>query len=81
MSTLSHENSYHRERAYWSGVLAMTLCVFVLIASEFMPVSLLTPIAADLRVSEGLAGQDRHFRGAGGVDQPVSFDSCRESES
>ncbi|STS82126.1 putative MFS-family transport protein [Klebsiella pneumoniae] len=27
----------------WSGVLAMTLCVFVLIASEFMPVSLLNP--------------------------------------
>jgi predicted MFS family arabinose efflux permease len=38
----------HNTRAYWSGVLAMTLCVFVLIASEFMPVSLLTPIAGDL---------------------------------
>jgi predicted MFS family arabinose efflux permease len=63
MSTLSHENSYHQERAYWSGVLAMTLCVFVLIASEFMPVSLLTPIAADLRVSEGLAGQGSPFPG------------------
>lgn len=37
----------HNTRAYWSGVLAMTLCVFVLIASEFMPVSLLTPIAGD----------------------------------
>lgn len=35
----------------------MTLCVFVLIASEFMPVSLLTPIARDLGVTEGLAGQ------------------------
>lgn len=35
----------------------MTLCVFALIASEFMPVSLLTPMANDLRVSEGLAGQ------------------------
>lgn len=35
----------------------MTLCVFALIASEFMPVSLLTPMARDLRVSEGLAGQ------------------------
>ncbi|KXU37077.1 transcriptional regulator [Cephaloticoccus primus] len=34
----------------------MSLCAFVLIASEFMPVSLLTPIAADLRVSEGQAG-------------------------
>lgn len=43
-------------RAHWSGVLAMTLCVFVLIASEFMPVSLLTPIAGDLGVTEGLAG-------------------------
>jgi predicted MFS family arabinose efflux permease len=36
---------------------AMTLCVFVLIASEFMPVSLLTPLARDLAVTEGLAGQ------------------------
>jgi predicted MFS family arabinose efflux permease len=35
----------------------MTLCVFTLIASEFMPVSLLTPISADLAVSEGLVGQ------------------------
>jgi len=43
-------------RAYWGGVFAMSLCAFALIASEFMPVSLLTPIAADLRVSEGQAG-------------------------
>lgn len=35
----------------------MSLCVFVLIASEFMPVSLLTPIARDLAVTEGQAGQ------------------------
>ncbi|MBD9391037.1 MFS transporter [Acidovorax sp. ACV01] len=35
----------------------MTLCVFALIASEFMPVSLLTPMADDLGVSEGWAGQ------------------------
>jgi predicted MFS family arabinose efflux permease len=35
----------------------MTLCVFALIASEFMPVSLLTPLATDLQVSEGAAGQ------------------------
>lgn len=45
------------QTACWSGVFAMTLCVFALIASEFMPVSLLTPMARDLRVSEGLAGQ------------------------
>ncbi len=43
--------------AHWGGVFAMTLCVFALIASEFMPVSLLTPLAADLEVTEGMAGQ------------------------
>ncbi len=49
----------HREAATarWGAVLAMSLCVFVLIASEFMPVSLLSPIARDLTVSEGQAGQ------------------------
>jgi predicted MFS family arabinose efflux permease len=35
----------------------MSLLTFVLIASEFMPVSLLTPIARDLGISEGQAGQ------------------------
>jgi predicted MFS family arabinose efflux permease len=42
----------------------MSLCVFALIASEFMPVSLLTPIAADLHVTEGLAGQGIAISGA-----------------
>jgi predicted MFS family arabinose efflux permease len=41
----------------WPAVFALTLCVSTLIASEFMPVSLLTPIAAGLEVSEGQAGQ------------------------
>ena len=41
----------------WSAVWALTLCVATLIASEFMPVSLLTPIAADLHMTEGRAGQ------------------------
>ena len=41
----------------WGAVFALTLCVATLIASEFMPVSLLTPIAADLQISEGGAGQ------------------------
>ena len=43
--------------AAWGAVMSMTLCVAVLIASEFMPVSLLTPLAADLGVTEGRAGQ------------------------
>jgi predicted MFS family arabinose efflux permease len=51
-------------RAHWGGVFAMTLCVFALIASEFMPVSLLTPIASDLRVSEGWAGYGIAISGA-----------------
>ena len=53
-----------QQPAYWSGVFAMSLCVFALIASEFMPVSLLTPIAADLGVTEGMAGQGIAVSGA-----------------
>ncbi|MER9023835.1 MFS transporter [Mesorhizobium sp. M0815] len=45
------------DRAAWGAVLAMALCVFVLIASEFMPVSLLSPLAANLGITEGRAGQ------------------------
>jgi predicted MFS family arabinose efflux permease len=42
----------------------MTLCVFALIASEFMPVSLLTPLASSFGVSEGLAGYGIAISGA-----------------
>jgi predicted MFS family arabinose efflux permease len=41
----------------WGAVFALTLCVATLVAAEFMPVSLLTPMAADLHLSEGQAGQ------------------------
>jgi predicted MFS family arabinose efflux permease len=44
-------------RKIWSAVGSMALCVAMLIASEFMPVSLLTPIAFDLGATEGMAGQ------------------------
>lgn len=64
MSTVSLKQLYGKTHAYWSGVFAMTLCVFVLIASEFMPVSLLTLIAHDLHVTEGLAGQGIAVSGA-----------------
>ena len=53
-----------KQPAHWSGVFAMTLCVFALIASEFMPVSLLTPMAKTLRVTEGMAGQGIAISGA-----------------
>lgn len=41
----------------WGAVLALSLCVATLIASEFMPVSILSPIATELDLSEGAAGQ------------------------
>lgn len=47
----------HSSRQVWSAVLAMSLCAFALVASEFLPVSLLTPIASDLSLTEGQAGQ------------------------
>lgn len=41
----------------WGTVICLSLFAFVLVASEFMPVSLLTPIAGELGISEGQAGQ------------------------
>lgn len=41
----------------WSAVFALTLCVGTLIASEFLPVSLLTPMAFQLHITAGVAGQ------------------------
>lgn len=44
------------DRQSWSAVLAMSLAAFALVALEFMPVSLLTPLASEFRISEGQAG-------------------------
>jgi predicted MFS family arabinose efflux permease len=46
-----------REKPAWGAVFAMTLGVFGLVTAEFLPASLLTPMAADLGISEGVAGQ------------------------
>lgn len=43
--------------AAWSAVFALTLCASTLVATEWMPVSLLTPIARGLELTEGQAGQ------------------------
>lgn len=61
------------EPAKWGGVFAMSLCVFALIASEFMPVSLLTPMARDLGVSEGFAGLGIAISGAFAVLASLSI--------
>ncbi len=62
---ISADSSNVDERpASWGAVFALSLGAFALVASEFMPVSLLTPIAADLQVTEGQAGQAISVAGA-----------------
>lgn len=51
------EQSLPVEKPAWGAVFAMAFGVFGLITAEFLPVSLLTPIADTLQVSEGQAGQ------------------------
>ncbi|SDB53909.1 MFS transporter [Pseudomonas sp. NFACC13-1] len=58
------DNPLSQNPPAWGAVFAMALAAFVLVASEFMPVSLLTPVAADLHVSEGQAGQGIAVSGA-----------------
>ncbi|HEV2507213.1 MAG TPA: MFS transporter [Mesorhizobium sp.] len=41
----------------WGAVVSLALGVFGLVTAEFLPASLLTPMAHDLGVSEGAAGQ------------------------
>ena len=57
MTTNTKHTKNHRQAQVWSAVGSMTMCTAMLIASEFMPVSLLTPIATDLHATEGMAGQ------------------------
>lgn len=54
VSTVEHAGG---RPAAWGAILSMALCVAMLIASEFMPVSLLTPMAEGLGASEGETGQ------------------------
>lgn len=43
--------------AAWMAVFSLAMGVFGLLTAEYLPASLLTPMAADLGVSEALAGQ------------------------
>ncbi|TCN27641.1 MFS transporter [Sinorhizobium americanum] len=61
---LSADSSGGEEPAAWGAVFAMSFCVFALIAAEIMPLSLLTPIASDLAITEGQAGQAISVSGA-----------------
>jgi len=55
--SVASETDVASRKPEWAAVFALTLCVATLIASEFMPISLLTPIATDLHMTEGRAGQ------------------------
>src|SRR5215207_8234732 len=46
----------HRRTA-WLAVVSLGLGIFTLVASEFLPASLLSPIAGDVGITEGTAGQ------------------------
>ncbi|MER9094452.1 MFS transporter [Mesorhizobium sp. M0700] len=41
----------------WGAVISLSLGIFGLVTAEFLPVSLLTPLAHDLGITEGAAGQ------------------------
>ncbi|MEZ2388542.1 MFS transporter [bacterium RCC_150] len=64
----------HR-RANWGAVLALSFGAFTLVASEFLPVSLLTPMSADLQVSEGAVGQGIAISGLFAVLTSLSVSS------
>lgn len=44
-------------RASWAGAVSLGFGTFALVTSEFLPASLLSPMAADVGVSLGVAGQ------------------------
>ena len=56
-SCIAADASLSPVRPAWRAVYALALGVFGLIVAEFLPASLLTPMASSLGVSEGMAGQ------------------------
>lgn len=59
-TTINHKEQamqFQTDSPRWSAVFSLFMGVTSLIAAEFIPISLLTPIAHDLGVTEGMAGQ------------------------
>lgn len=56
-TVLNPAEADERTEPVWGAVVSLALGVFGLVTAEFLPASLLTPMAADLGVSEGVAGQ------------------------
>lgn len=51
------DNAGPTQKTSWAGVASLSMGVFALVTAEFLPASLLSRVAADLGVTEGLAGQ------------------------
>ncbi|ETF03805.1 transporter [Advenella kashmirensis W13003] len=56
MPESTHQNSSW-SISTWLAVISLTFGSFALISSELLPMAVLTPMAADLNVTEGVAGQ------------------------
>ncbi|MDZ5698081.1 MFS transporter [Chelativorans sp. M5D2P16] len=56
-NTAAAEHPAASSAPVWAAVFSMSFGVFGLVGAEFLPASLLTPMAADLGVTEGMAGQ------------------------
>lgn len=56
-TSIELKTSNENDKAHWSGIWALTLGVSGLMIAEFLPAGVLTPIASDLRITEGMAGQ------------------------
>ncbi|OEC96048.1 MULTISPECIES: MFS transporter [unclassified Rhizobium] len=53
----TYDRAAERAASPWAAIICMTLMTFTLVASEFLPVSLLTPLAEELGITAGQAGQ------------------------
>ncbi|MCT7373697.1 MFS transporter [Chelativorans salis] len=56
-ATIAERGEDAESQPAWGAVVSMSLGVFGLVGAEFLPASLLTPIAGELGVTEGMAGQ------------------------
>ena len=55
--SITTQNAEEHKAPNWNAVWSLTIGVSGLIIAEFLPAGMLTPMAKDLGISEGLAGQ------------------------
>ncbi|RVA30467.1 MFS transporter, partial [Mesorhizobium sp. M7D.F.Ca.US.004.03.1.1] len=54
---LDPESPYQRSGPAWGAIISLSFGTFGLVTAEFLPASVLTPLAHDLRITTGTAGQ------------------------